>query len=186
MKIRTVYFDLDGCVAQFVRGALAVHGSTLKFTDITAWDMHEKMGLSEEAMYAPMGFDFWSSLDTHWDGMALLQTYLSKWTGGQVSLLSTPINTPGCRDGKTAWVEKHLPDYTARLFLGKDKSVHAGPDRLLIDDADKNVEKFRGAGGKAVLVPRLWNNERRECDSAGDFDPCDLYYRKIVPILLGA
>jgi hypothetical protein len=46
------------------------------------------------------------------------------------------------------------------------KKFLAGPDRLLIDDRDRNVEEFVAGGGHAILLPRLHNADHRlACNS---------------------
>ncbi len=41
--------------------------------------------------------------------------------------------------------------------MGADKSLLAGPYRILVDDHDENVRMFRALGGQAVLWPQPWN-----------------------------
>jgi len=173
-----ILFDMDGVIAQFVRGTLALHDSPLSHADITDWYMSRLMGIEESAFYAPMGYDFWSSLGAYADGMELLDLVLA--TGHRVALLSSPVETLGCIDGKRAWVKRHLPGMAKTAFIGSDKSVFAHPGAILIDDSDSNVEKFRLAGGLAVLVPRPWNKARSHTDSTGHFDPRALFSREIL------
>lgn len=176
--VHVILFDMDGVISQFVRGALRLHNSTLDHSDITGWAMYEKMGLTEPALYAPMGYDFWSSLDCYSDGFELL----GKLLGERLGLLSSPVLTPGCTDGKRAWVKRHLPDLLPRTFIGTDKSLFAHENAILIDDSDANVEKFRLAGGRAVLVPRPWNAARAECDITGHFNARKVF-EQIAPLL---
>jgi hypothetical protein len=42
-------------------------------------------------------------------------------------------------------------------MFGSAKHLMAKPDVLLIDDLQKNVDKFIDAGGQAVCVPSNWN-----------------------------
>lgn len=51
--------------------------------------------------------------------------------------------------------DKHFADIP--MILCKEKFFLAAPDRLLIDDNDGNVDKWRSAGGKAILFPQIWN-----------------------------
>ena len=37
------------------------------------------------------------------------------------------------------------------------KQLLAGKNRILIDDSQRNVEQWKQAGGRAVLVPQPWN-----------------------------
>ncbi len=60
-----------------------------------------------------------------------------------------------------AWLGK----YTRRTLLGDCKHACAHKGALLIDDSDEQVERFRQAGGWAILLPRAWNSRHAE---AGD------------------
>lgn len=43
------------------------------------------------------------------------------------------------------------------VFIGSKKHLMAG-NGVLIDDWEVNVNKFREAGGEAVLIPSNWNS----------------------------
>lgn len=177
-----IAFDMDGVLAQFVRGTLALHHSKLSHADITDWNMGKLMGIADSAFYAPMGFDFWSSLTTYADGMELFDLIIANNTGERIALLSSPVETHGCYDGKRVWVKRHLPGMVKSLFVGSDKSLFAHAGAILIDDSDTNVASFREAGGQAVLIPRPWNVARGGCDATGHFNPRRLA-EQIVPLL---
>jgi hypothetical protein len=75
-----------------------------------------------------------------------------------VFFLTSPTRDPDSLAGKLEWIHKHCPKWMHRQFLmGPAKHLCARPDTLLVDDADKNVEAFRAAGGHTILVPRPWN-----------------------------
>lgn len=152
---KVVYFDLDGVLADFVGGSIRAHG-VADNPATTRWgDLENRLGPA--AFWGPLGFDFWSGLDIHPDGFELLE-HVERIVGMErIGILTSPCDTDGCTDGKRAWVLKHLPDYYRRLFIGKDKSIHAAPNKLLIDDHDLNVDWFLEAGGWGVLIPRPWN-----------------------------
>ena len=75
-----------------------------------------------------------------------------------VCLLTSPTIDPDCLAGKLEWIHEFTPKWLHRQYLvGPCKQFCAHPEALLIDDSDKNVNKFRDWGGQAVLVPRPWN-----------------------------
>ena len=75
-----------------------------------------------------------------------------------VCLLTSPTIDPDCLAGKLEWIHQFAPRWLHRQYLvGPCKQFAAHPEALLIDDSDKNVNKFRSWGGQAVLVPRPWN-----------------------------
>lgn len=66
---------------------------------------------------------------------------------------------PVAYSGKAIWCNRHLPEWLAdnvRMVTGK-KHLLAASGRLLIDDADHNIEGWRAKGGETLLVPRPWN-----------------------------
>lgn len=76
-----------------------------------------------------------------------------------VCLLSSPTKGPDQLAGKLAWVQTFLPSWLHRqYFFGPRKWFAAGPDALLIDDHDDNINAFRQRGGHGILVPRPWNS----------------------------
>lgn len=161
---------MDGVLVDFTAGALQFHGKHLDPQEIR-WEFPRQIGFGDTYapdFWNPLGREFWENLDWTYEGLLLL-AHLENYFGANITIISTPCETDGCADGKRNWVKKHIPQYSKRLFLGADKSILAGPNKVLIDDNDKNVETFRAAGGKAILVPRPWNCRRSETCSMGRF-----------------
>lgn len=78
-----------------------------------------------------------------------------------VCLLSSTTKGPDQLAGKLKWVQTYLPSWLHRQYLfGPRKWFCAGPDTVLVDDSDDNVNSFRQWGGHAILVPRPWNTNR--------------------------
>lgn len=164
------FFDLDGLLADFVRGIFAIHGNNgLAITDVR-WGLEAQLGIDPVKFWEPLGYEFWKGLQPYEDGMKLLQA--TEWIVGpqNIGLLTSPCQTKGCIDGKRAWVKEHLDDYSGRLFVGSAKHLFAGPGKILVDDNTDNVNKFTAAGGRSVLVPRPWNVRSSEVDENGHFD----------------
>lgn len=167
----TFFFDLDGVLADFVRGACEFHGSTLHHDmSQVRWDFHDKLGVTPEQFWQPLGYNFWVNLAPLPDGFALLRQAESLVGAGRIGLLTSAAGVQGCVDGKRAWVKKYLPDYLPRMFTGSAKELFASESKVLVDDHDPNCDKFRAHGGRAVLVPRPWNARRAECSTCGSFD----------------
>lgn len=170
-----VFMDLDGVLADMVRGAFRVHGRSLPMKDVQ-WEFDKQLGIEPTEFWAAFDYNFWLNLDPLADGMELLRLVEGLVGVEQIGLLSSPCDTVGCRDGKQQWVNKHLPQYRKRLFLGSAKELFAGPTKVLIDDygghdgKPGNTQKFLMAGGWSVLAPRPWNCDRDRCDGDGNFD----------------
>lgn len=170
----TIYVDMDGVLCHFVRGAIAHHGSALD-PDTAAWGLEAQMGIDPATFWSGLGRTFWSGLEPYADGFALLAAAESLVGADNIALLSSPCDTDGCCDGKRDWVARHLPAYRRRLFLGSDKAVHAGPNKILVDDHVDNTAWFFAAGGRIVMPPRPWNPRRAECIYPGGyFDVADV------------
>ncbi len=154
------FLDLDGVLADFVCGALKLHGKQMAYADVR-WDFHASVGMSQEAFWLALGEEFWQSLDRTPEFDAIIQTVLERFEPAKVFILSSPCQTAGCVTGKARWVEKHLPQFARRLLLTNDKEIFAGSG-VLIDDSESNWQKWTQAGGRCFLFPRPWNMQRDE------------------------
>lgn len=184
MSKPVIFFDIDGVLANFVAGALGLHGKSLPILDVR-WDFLTQVGfdgVNDPAFWSPMGQEFWANLATYSDGMDFLR-YAEALVGKEsVGLLTSPCDTEGCVEGKRAWVARHLPEYKRRLFVGAAKHLFAGPGKILIDDHDANADAFRAAGGEAYQPARPWNRFRPYCLPDGSFDTwaaCDRLERLV-------
>lgn len=175
----TIYFDMDGLLCHFVKGVIAHHKSDLD-PDAVVWGLEAQMGIDPETFWGSLGYDFWRNLEPYADGFALLAHAEALVGTENIAVLSAPCNTAGCVDGKWDWVRHHLPGYERRCFFGKDKAVHAGPNKLLIDDHVTNCANFTGAGGCVVMPPRPWNPRKGECGYPGGTFDVDRVFAEVV------
>lgn len=158
-----LFFDIDGVLADFVGGALKVHGAA------SPWDIEENkgnynfqelLGLSASKFWEPLEHNFWAELDPLPEGMAVLRLFSAINT---TYLSTSPSLSPGCSSGKHEWVNKHLPQHARNLFIGSQKQVFGRiPGAVLIDDCDTNIDKFRDAGGTGILYPQPWNSAHQQ------------------------
>lgn len=165
-----ILVDLDGCLKQMVGHSLAHHGRTIHPRDFGD-DVVVQAGLADNpaAFWNPLGREFTASIPWTDEGKALIEG-INKIKGVLVGILSSPWNTPGCRDGKQDWVTREIPDLKSHVLLGRTKYLVASPKHLLVDDNEDQVRAFRFHDGHAVLVPRPWNSRKNELDSDGRFD----------------
>lgn len=164
---RRVYVDLDGVLADLVGGALAAHGWPRQFRDrMTLYTLWHHLNISEEDFWAKLDNEcFWWQLDATDDCAAVLSA-CEAFAPGNVSLLTRPRPYPSCLAGKYRWVRARLPHYLDRLHVSTAKHYLAGPGRLLIDDSDDEVRRWRDCGGDAILFPRPWNEARGRAGEA--------------------
>jgi hypothetical protein len=157
----TIFLDLDGVLADFVGGARKRHRCD---APVTRWDFFGDWNLTPEQFWMPLAdAEFWAGLDKTPECDAVVRL-AEQHFGDRVAILSSPAKTPGCDDGKRAWVAKHLPGYVDRTFLGTAKHLVAHTRAVLLDDSDDNCRRFADAGGQYLLMPRPWNANRDVCD----------------------
>lgn len=150
------FIDLDGVLVDFIEGAFEYHGITIEWADIR-WNFVEQAGLHPGDFWRLLGTGFWAGLKRTREFFAIIGAAEKKFGADNIFLCSSPCETPGCIVGKALWVDHYLPKYSRRLILTNRKEVFSGPGRVLIDDADHNIDGWVKAGGVGILVPRPWN-----------------------------
>lgn len=74
-------------------------------------------------------------------------------TGKLPKILTAPMeSSPTCEEEKREWVEEKLAGLYSDFHCTQDKHLHAKSENdILIDDRPKYVNKFKAAGGTAIL-----------------------------------
>jgi len=155
-----IFLDMDGVLADFVKGACVAHLRDCydKPEHLGIFDMEKLWGISVAEFYAPLkGFEFWASLDKTPEADAIVEAALKNVGPTQVAILTSPVNDPECVPAKRYWIEKHYPILTKNMIFAYKKGFIAGPEKVLVDDKDRNISEFVAGGGHGILVPRLWN-----------------------------
>jgi 5'(3')-deoxyribonucleotidase len=166
--IEIIYLDIDGVLNQMPYDALSkVLGQDVIYYSIPGdYDIVKvcnkclKIPVSAEEFWSKLDREFWANIkpasECEW-----LPELCGQVVGRKnVFLLSTPIDNPDCLAGKMEWIYKNLPEWLHRQFIfTPHKWVCAKPGTLLIDDYDKNIQKFETYGGQTILVPRPWNSQ---------------------------
>ena len=160
-----VYLDMDGVLVDFNRGVCKAFGRDDPSTNWKFWENWD--GITSKNISDICNIDFWLNLNWTPEGMSIEQIVREKFDRNSrtteatdIYLLTTPMPNSYSYTGKALWVNKHIPIYNKRLIVTPaPKSLLAGPDTLLIDDKDENIEEFRVAGGEAILCPRPWNKD---------------------------
>jgi len=157
-----VYLDMDGVLVNFVEGTYRAFGKKYHYDDLLRsmrWNYFEDWGLDFQEVDAVCTTDFWAGLRWMHDGREIISMLEEKFGKKNIFLLTAPMPNPGSGTGKIQWVKRHLPEYSNRLIISSaPKCLFARPNTLLVDDKDSNVDDFwRYGGGKAILVPRPWN-----------------------------
>lgn len=161
IKIRTVFLDMDGVVADFQQGVYRAFNQPYDYAKLPRaydfWTTWDKV-VTRREVNAACDTDFWANLPWTHDGHEILDVVLRKFDVNQIYLLTVPMPNILSPTGKWMWIAKNIPKLYNRTLIGPTpKSLLARPDTLLIDDHDKYVEGFKAAGGHAIRVPRPWN-----------------------------
>lgn len=140
----TIYFDLDGVVADF-EAKWYQH-----FPDI---DM-SKMRLENRVLY-----NLIKDIENYWEDIPFIESIRPLWDycyeRYDVQILSAPLDCDAerCIQGKDTFLDMHLGDYEFKrnYYAHEKKCLLANENSLLIDDKESNVLEFRAAGGMAIL-----------------------------------
>ena len=152
--------DMDGVLVSFVQGALAVHEKDYPYNRPEAaghWNITTLIDIPEDKFWRPMEDLFWARLKKTPEADEIVDLVVGKFGLDNTCLLSVPSPNIGCVPGKLQWIAENYPQFSDRYLFGPRKEFASGPNRILIDDRDKNVDDFNRAGGTAFLLPRPWN-----------------------------
>ena len=169
------FLDVDGVLADFVGGCCEVFGISREYLyerwPPGIWNFHPSLQITEDQFWADIdaqGIKFWRNLEPMPDMADILQVVEERF-GDNVALLTSPPRNPLAVAGKVEWIQKYLPKYRRKFFVGPAKHLLAHPRAILIDDYDANVQKFQKAGGLGIVVPRRWNHLHDHPISAAEF-----------------
>jgi 5'(3')-deoxyribonucleotidase len=158
-----ILLDMDGVLVDFLSGALEALNRDFnkkitieQYADKFAqWATYDYYGITQE--------EFWDSIHrtpNFWYNLKPMPWYDELYSMlseiGDVTILTTPSLDPSCASQKLLWLDNYMNIKSDAVFLGSRKYLMAG-NGILIDDYQKNVEKFKSAGGDAILIPSNWN-----------------------------
>lgn len=158
-----ILLDQDGVLSDFLGGAIKVcndltgkNYTTEEYASTYGkWGIDKFYGIPIDEMWSAIEDteNFWYNLDVlPW--AKELYEWLSEI--GTVTIVTSPPLMTECATQKMNWLRFHMNIEPPEVFVGSRKYLMAG-NGILIDDWEVNVEKFRSAGGEAVLVPSNWN-----------------------------
>ena len=150
-----VFLDMDGVLVDFFTGVNEIFNIT---KPPHKYNWFEDYNVTRDQLNKVCGARFFSNLDWMSDGREIEEVVRRKFGSENIYLVTLPMPNSESWKGKVNWVNKHLSHYNKRFTISTaPKSLLAGPNTLLIDDKDENIAEFVAAGGKGILVPRLWN-----------------------------
>lgn len=154
LMIEAIFIDLDGVMVDITHGMEKYFG--IKHFN---WD-HPKC--PKKYPVIGMGFDFyrrlkpWPASKSH-IAAAALKCILEM--DRPTNFLSACVQNSGCYAGKFEWLTTFLgssSEAEQRLIIcsSRNKKFLSGPNRVLIDDRQKNVTEWSNAGGHGILFHR--------------------------------
>lgn len=172
MPVEQCLLDMDGVIADFMGQLCKYHDRPSPYLDPAnygIWDTETLWGITVDEFWAPIKEDswhFWKTIPKTLEADYIVREAEYAFGTENVAILTASSDDEGSVPGKRAWMRKNYPQFEKRMIFGSAKEFLAAPNRTLIDDRDKNVDAFRSAGGKAILVPRLWNRQHKYADQA--------------------
>lgn len=150
-KAYDIYVDMDGVLTDFERRFEQFAGvSPDEFTsqktiqvgkekaDEQFWDLVDKQ----------IGVRFWAGMPWMPEGEKLYQ-YIKK---SKPTILTSPSRDESSRIGKGVWVKRNMPNVPVKFgYKASGKAKYAGPNKILIDDREDNIQAWKAAGGIGIL-----------------------------------
>lgn len=143
-----IYVDLDGVLVDFRKKQMEVTGIPGSLDT-----MEKKLKRTfwyKVSQYEKNGGKFWGEMDPMPDAFDLWN-YVAKYTPTVLTASGTTGDAPA---EKRVWVAKHLDLPESRIIVveaSRDKSKHAAPNHILIDDSSRAIDPWIAAGGIGVL-----------------------------------
>lgn len=161
---RIVFLDMDGVCCGFVEAV----GDLFDIKDIMnkitpgKWDFYEDLGITKKELWDTIreaGESFWFSME-ELPSHDILYDNLRKLA--KVYYVTTPeLTVAASWSGKLRWIRKRRGGDFKNIIMCKDKSLLAGPNRVLIDDKPDNVKWFSYFGGYGIMFPQRCNSTER-------------------------
>ena len=150
-KAYDVYVDMDGVLTDFERRFEQFAGVTpdefmaqkkIQFgqekADEQFWDLIDNQ----------IGVRFWAGMPWMPEGEKLYQ-YIKK---SKPTILTSPSRDESSRIGKGVWVKRNMPNVPVKFgYKASGKAKYAGPNKILIDDREDNIQAWKAAGGIGIL-----------------------------------
>ncbi len=159
-----ILLDMDGVICNFIEGLIETHRWPISHDSYSSWNHHRTFGLSDEDMWAPTNDGkWWTQLNEYPWAKRLLQELMKL---GEVVFCTSPNRDATCPSQKVEWLRSKgfMWERGINYQIGKQKELNAKSGAILIDDSDDNVKKYRDHGGKAILFPMPWNENRHVLD----------------------
>ena len=147
----TLYCDMDGVLCDFER----------RFEQFTGLSPQEYLSQKEIELGSKNKAteQFWDVIDNqvgvrYWVGIPWMPEGEKLWNHikkYKPTLLSSPSRGETSRLGKRLWVRNNLPGTKLILARASDKKNYSGPNKILIDDREDNIQQWKSKNGIGIL-----------------------------------
>ena len=151
MKVEKIFFDMDGVLADFTKGAQAVCDFSLSSQAVANKRQDDAMwkAISKEE-------HFYFCLDLMPGAKEMFDVIYSQHSDRCEILTAIPKEKRGIRNAgedKKEWVKKYLSeDIPVHIVYKEEKKNYCtGEGCILIDDLERNIEEWRTCGGTGIL-----------------------------------
>jgi len=182
MKPVTVFCDLDGVIVDWMNAMAEYtnkpaniydefYANPESFCETRVDELYGgRSKLKELMLERPV--EFWSDLKMFpWANKLICCLSLDF----ELCFLTSPGSNPNAAKGKLIWQQTNFPSIP--IIIAKQKSLVSAPDKVLIDDNDRNLTLFDERGGLALKWPNQFNMAKLE---ENEYDPLiDKYVENI-------
>lgn len=157
---KLILLDIDGVLGDWVTSIINSLKLPITHDDVDLWDIHRKFGISDDDMWAVTEQPgWWEEIEPYSWANELIDYCKSR---GDVLYCTSPGAHSNGASEKINWLRKHkfMGARKNDYVITKHKYLLANSGALLIDDSPKNYHKYQENGGKAVLFPQPWNDNR--------------------------
>ena len=159
------FIDLDGVLTDFVKQMCRVHGEEdpyKEYSYLGQYDLAKIWQMSDTEFWHPANkVEFWEEMPLTREAEDIVSTVIQKFGLENTAILTAPSKNPNSVVGKLNWVEENFPELRESTIVAQCKDFLAR-ENVLVDDRDSNIEDFRNAGGRGILLPRAWNSQYKD------------------------
>lgn len=157
-----IHLDVDDVLADWTGAVCCMFGEDPANvrehwpTDVS--DICKVLNISKSNMWRRIdaaGAGFWEHLDLFSWSFDLYRLCASL---GPTTLLTSPSMHTSSHAGKYAWMQRHFGRNFRSYLIGPDKAAAASAHSVLVDDWQKNLDKYSARGGHVLLFPTAGNS----------------------------
>ncbi len=158
-----VLLDMDGLIADWTKSVAELmcvdYDNLIKNWPEGIYDTAEALGVSDSDMWKEIDKNrtFWEDIEPYPYAQKFVKDLKSKYN---VFICSSPSRSPRCIESKLRWLDKYKFGFGRNFVFTPQKYLLANPNTVLIDDLNKNTDKFSSHGGKIITFPQPWNFNR--------------------------